>query len=269
MTQSINQPPFDIAHEVGSKEFLRPLIRLGLPARIRPLACGDFAFLGNGPHGWARIGIERKTVNELVGSMSRERYIRRQLPNMLQRYHFSFLIVEGLLRPSSDGVVLTGHDVRKGQPLTAWSPAGWQDSTLYGTFLKQLFSLRLLTTVHVVGSTGTVETAHLLHALYGWFQKPWLQHKSMLGVDTDLARYGVKDALILSDRTMRRETFAKWPGISWERSARVSRYFSSVREAACATEEEWRKALGFKEGKVLARRVVQFLNGESEPEAKA
>jgi ERCC4-type nuclease len=269
MAAPITRPYMDVAYEVGSREFLRPLIRLGVPARLRALSSGDMAFYGAGPHGLARVGIERKTVAEMVGVESRQRYISRQLPKMLSRYHFVFLVVEGLTKvEKQDGSLLVGKDVKQGK-LTCWFPAGFGNvASLFTSYQKQELSLRLLTTVHVVRTANMDETAWFLHALYEWFQKPWASHHSVLGIETDLARDGVRNELIVSDRTMRRSTFAGWPGISWARSKRVSNYFTSVKQAVNASEQEWMQALGVKKGTVTARRIMRFLEGE-EVEQKA
>lgn len=256
---------FDIAHEVGSREFEKPLRRLGLPTRIRALDCGDFAFYGNGPDGAVRVGIERKTIGEMVGYQSRGRYVQRQLPRMLRRYGaFSFLVVEGLTRVApGDGSLQCGKDIKQGS-LTVWMEAGWgRERNTYEVYKKRELSLRLITAIHVMPTANATETASLLHALYGWFQKPWSAHRSVLKVDTDIVMRGAP-ALILDERTMRRETFAKWPHISWERSARVSKHFPSIVAAATATEDEWMMALGVKQGRKMAKAIVDFLHGRGE-----
>lgn len=258
-------PHFDIAHEIGSREFERPLRRLGVPARVRSMTCGDFAFYGNGPAGVVRVGVERKTVTEMTGVESRYRYTSRQMWKMLKRYDYSFLIVEGMTKPDADGILRAGKSVKDGQ-LTAWFDAGWGRSrTTFEHYKKRELTLRLVCGVHVLLTADQTETAMLLHALYGWFQKPWKDHKSAFNVDTMIP---IPPATILDERTMRRETFAKWPHISWERSARVSRYFRCIADACVATEEEWMRALGVKEGRTMARTLVRFLHGLEDGEER-
>lgn len=263
------RPPMDVATEVGSREFVRPLIRLGVPARLRKLESGDMAWYGNGPEGLARFGVERKRVAEVVGADARARYITRQLPKMLERYHFTFLLIEGLVRVDpSDGSLQSGKEVKDGK-LTCWLPAGWgRDRGTYTTYTKMELSLRLLTTVHVVHTANATETAWWLHGAYMWSQKSWTAHTSVLGIETSIARDGIQNALITSDRTMRRQIFASLPGIGWAKSARVSRYFPSVKQAASADETQWMQALGLKKGKITARRIIGFLNGD-EPDREA
>lgn len=259
---------FDIATEVGSREFEQPLRRLGLPVRLRVMACGDFAFYGQGPAGLIRVGIERKRIGELVGEASRRRFVGRQLPRMVKRYDYCFLIVEGLTRlDSRDGILQEGKDVhsrKTGRDMTIWYDAGWgRDASTYERYVKELLTVRLRAAMHILPTSTASETAYVLHALYRWWQKDWTQHRSHLAVEQ-----AEPDAVLLDERTFRRQTFAQWPGIGWTRSAKVSKYFTSVTAAACATEDEWMQALGIRQGRRIARRLVAMLHGDGDAPAK-
>ena len=175
-------PHFDIAHEVGSREFLRPLTRLGVPARLRSLEYGDFAFYGNGPSGTTRVGIERKKVDELTGEASRKRFISRQLPGMIRRYPlFRFVIIEGASRVDLlEGELLTGKDVRSrktGRLMTIWLDGqSWGRGYTFERWVKEQMTVRLKGGIHFITTASAEETAHWLHACYRWFQKDWSEH---------------------------------------------------------------------------------------------
>lgn len=257
---------FDIAHEVGSREFEAPLRRMGVPARVCALSCGDFAFYGHGPDGVVRVGVERKQIGELVGEASRRRFVGRQLPRMVKKYDFCFLIVEGLTRfDGAEGILQQGKTFRakSGKDMTIWMDAGWQGSATYERFVKELLTVRLRAAFHVLTTTTASDTALVLHALYRWFQKEWDSHTSHLAVEQT-----APDGLILTERTFRRQTFAQWPGIGWKRSAQVSAYFPSVAAAVSASEEEWMEALRIKGGRKIVRTLRAMLHGAGDGPAK-
>lgn len=256
----------DIATEVGSREFESPLRRMGLPVRLRALSCGDFAFQGEGPQGVAGIGIERKQVNELVGAASRQRYVGRQLPRMVERYDYCFLLIEGLTRyDGAGGTLQQGRPIRtkRGQDMTIWFDAGWAGPSTYERYLMELLTIRLRAACTILTTTSPSDTCATLHALYRWWQKPWESHRSHLAVEQ-----ATPDPALLRERTFRRQTFAQWPGIGWKRSAQVSQYFSSVAAACAATEEEWMEALRVKHGRTIVRKLMAMLHGRGDAPAK-
>ena len=260
---------------IGSREFLRPLVRLGCPAILKHRHCADFTFYGNGPQGRVNVGIERKRVSEITSAIGGDkRFIGRQLPRMLSAYpEFPILIVEGIVRPDVDGTLLTGkvieqrrgHTIPSKHPIVVFYDDRYSRAT-YERYHKFLATVRLKARLIVIPTVDEIDTAFVVHALYRWFQKDWDAHKSVYRVDEQPA-----DSAILDERTFRRQTFAQWPGVGWKRSARVSRYFKSIAEGAMATEEEWMHALGVKAGRKLARTLVRTLQGtkgESDAAAK-
>lgn len=264
----IRSPTFDIAYEVGSREFERRLTRLGLPVRVRYLSSADFAFYGNGPSGLVRVGIERKKVQEMVGEHSRKRFTGRQLPRMSKRYGYRFLIVEGRIKVDDrGGSLMEGRDItsRRQQEMTLWHEAGWGRSpTTYENYLKRELTTRLKAAMQVVYTGSEVETGYALHAIYRWFQKAWSEHRSSYALDTLVE----VDEQILDERSWFRDMLAKMPGVSWKRSRRVANYFRSLDEACSASAAEWQKALGFVEGRKTASTIVRFCQSHHREVAK-
>lgn len=249
-------PPVKVDYRRGSGELIRPLRTMGLPAVRKTLACADVVFQIHGPRGPCKVAIERKKVSELLGHESISRFNGRQLPKLVKRYGqtgFVIVIIEGC----------TTIDRRSACLMQGTREAGYGQRTLYETWKKRLLTMSLKGRVIIEPTHGIVETLHLIHAIYRWGQVPWAKHKSHYAVNSQPA-----DVAILDERTMRRQTFAQWPGVGWVYSARVSKHFGSVREAACATEDEWMRALHIAKGRKRVRRLVQFLQGKEDRDGK-
>lgn len=255
----------------GSREFLQPLRRLGVPCQLRRLDVADFTFRGNGPNGLVKVGVERKRITEITDTIGGDkRFIGRQLPKLLKAHpEFPILIVEGLVRPDRDGRLLRAKIIERTRKRRTPIALFFDDRyarTTYERYHKFLATVRFKARLFVIPTIDEIDTAFVLHALYTWFQKRWADHKSVYRVEEQPT-----DRAILDERTFRRQTFAQWPGVGWKRSARVSRYFKSVEEGATADERTWMKALGIREGRLTARRLVAILKGkrgESDAEAK-
>jgi ERCC4-type nuclease len=239
---------------IGSREFHKPLRRMGVPAIIRRLEYADFAWNGRGPHGMARIGVERKTVSEILGAITDARFTGRQLPGLLKTYDYVYLIVEGAAK----------IDPRTGVLMMYGREAGFtRVRHLYSTYKKFLTTLAAKGRVIVEPTHGITETVHLLHTLYGWWEKPWKSHKSAYHVEETKP-----DAAILETRTWERQAFAQFPGVGWERSKLVAEYFPSLDVACHASIEEWMKALKIKDGRALATTIVKACRGQLSQGAK-
>lgn len=240
---------------IGSREFHKPLKRMGLPVGPRPvrLSCADFAFTVNGPAGPLRVGVERKTVSEILAAFQDRRFAKKQLPRMLAKYDVVVLVVEGVADVARDGLLMTGK----------WTSGFGYGNHVYENYAKFQLTLAIKTRVIVWRTKNKTETAHFLHAFYRWGTKRWKDHKSAYVVDSLNP-----DTLILDERTVKRQVFAQFPGVGWERSRRVSKHFASIQQAVNANEREWMRALGIKEGTKIVRKLVAVLRGKVQHEAK-
>lgn len=236
--------PLDVDDRIGSREFLRPLLKLGVPARSRRLGFADFAFLGHGPHGRVRVGIERKTVSEIFGAITDSRFIGHQLPGLLLTYDYVFLVVEGPARvdPRS-GLLMLGH-----------REAGYSRvRTMYATYRKFLTTLAVKGRVFVEPTYGFTETLWLVgQVVYPWFQAPWASHQSAYHIEESQT-----DRAIFSRRTRAHMVANQLPGISWVRAGAVADYFPSIEDMTAATVTEWQKALGIAKGRAVAVKLNQ------------
>lgn len=164
----------------GSKELAPIIQRLGAPCEIQRLEYGDACFGGNGPHGPISIGIERKTLNDMLQCIEDARYSAHQRPGMLAMYSKSFLMLEGLWSCGDgngfDGVLMQGY--RRGQ---SWGPLQTRSTrrVLYTKLFNYMASVAL-SGVIITYPTDIIQTAIQIVSLYGYFQKPWARHTSLI-----------------------------------------------------------------------------------------
>lgn len=242
MKPSRTRFPLDVDYREGSGKFTRPLVRMGLPARTRTLEYADFAWTGNGPWGHARVGVERKTVSEIVGALGGDkRFARRQLPGLLTSYDYVWLIVEGPANPDAhSGLLMWGN-----------REAGYtRQRYMYSAYKRYLQTIAVKGRVFVEPSYSFTETLWLLESLYGWWQASWNSHRSTYEVDET-----EPDSAITAERTLVRKMANQLPGVSWTRSLGVSRTFGSPEEMCGATVAQWMKALGVEKGRALATAI--------------
>jgi len=214
------------------------------------LPFGDFMFEGNGPDGLMLIGVERKTISDLVGSIQSGRLSGHQLPGMVKEYDFSYLLVEG--KWSVDRV--TGN-IRLPRPKgeKSWKERGMSLNAVW----NYLHSVGALCGIHVIQTQGRDETVQRLIALSNWWAKEWDDHKSMdaLGAVKKVAivdTYGQK----LSLASM---MAAQLPGVGATKARSVADKFLTVNAMASASVESWMEIDGI--GKMMAARIYNAFRG--------
>lgn len=241
-----------IDDRVGSKEFLSIMSSHSVPCTLEHLEFGDFAFVGRGPkqQDWS-VGIERKALSDFLQCLHDHRFVGYQLPGMLSTYHSSFLIVEGVYRPDSNGYMET----------ISWS-GGWvriqlgKKPILYSAFSNSLNTLRLRSGIQVIQTNSKIHTAFEVASLYRWFSdKEWEEHRS------HLADYDPASVLNIKTPFSRRVAI-QLEGIGAKKAARVEDEFhGSVWEMANADSKRWQRIEGV--GKTIADRIVTEFKGNS------
>lgn len=87
----------------GSNNLVEPLSMMGVPVRRETLEYGDVAFVGRGPsESSLPVGIEYKSVSDLLTSWQDGRLLGHQLPGMLNCYTINYLLVEGATSVDTD-----------------------------------------------------------------------------------------------------------------------------------------------------------------------
>jgi ERCC4-type nuclease len=219
------------------------------------LDSGDVAFSGaNG----ITVGIELKRVQDALSCLYSSRLADTQLPAMAQQYDIRYLVVEEPYRAEPGTGVLQRW---KAFPSSKETVCGrWYDAhagrnrVMYSTFEMWLHTMSELGGARLERTADVEGTASLITALAVWWSRE--EHKSF-NVMSDPAMTAE-----LSRPTMTRRMYALLPGIGWERSKAVAQRFHTVADAVSATEKEWAEIDGI--GKVIAKRAVEALNGETD-----
>lgn len=250
----------------GSVDLFAHLEALGLNVKLQTLESADVAFTGNGPQGegCAWIGVERKRVRDMLGSIRSGRFSGHQLPNLVHQYDFPFLLIEGSWRPSEDdeGLLEEGWPSR---PVVIG-----KSRFLYREFSRFQFTIQVAAQVPVLRSSSRHETAHLIRDLWVWFnQKSWSEHRAHMAFNlTSDIGHIEKPGLV-------RRVAKELPGIGWEKSHLVEDEFGTVLEMAQSwvadDERRWASIHGELKpdgrrrpgiGKVIAKRVMAAIRGE-------
>ncbi len=246
----------------GSRSFLNPIRHLGGSASIERLDAADFAFCGNGPDGPVAIGIERKTVPDLIESMRGRRLSGHQVRLLSSCYDLQFLIVEGQFRPNPDSHLLETRNVDWGK----WYN-GFGKPIHYGEIASYLIGLDA-NGIPVMRTGSESETAAWVVWLWKYYQKPWTDHKSLRSIYAPPpSRPAGK--MTWEEPNLVAKMASQIPGVD-QKAWVVGKKFSSPREMVMATEEDWiiggepkngRKVTVI--GKVLAKKIVEELSGRA------
>ena len=242
----------------GSQNYIQPLRNLGAAVEVTHLEFADAAFVGART---GMIGIELKTVNDVLACIDSGRFAGHQLPGLLASYDAVYLIVEGLWRPGpSDGALETFR--------REWTPVK------IGARYRMYRELdHWLTTMEVCGRvrvrrTGTEhETARMVFDLYDWYARED-EHRSHLALDRS-AELALEAQVAKEQRrsggarffyekpSPRRQFAALWPKVGVEKSGMVAGAFENVRAMANATDEQLMKIPGI--GKGIVKQIRAWL----------
>lgn len=212
-------------------------------AELATLDFGDASFPGKGKDGIpVLVGVERKKVEDMIESTISGRFQGRQLPGLVASYNVVYLIVEGIA--DRTGEILEVH--RRGWNETEFTVA---------QFDNMLNTLMMIAGVKVISTRNDRETALTIRNLYNWWQKGWEDHRSHLGfyVEPPPSVSLVKPSLI-------RRIAKELPGVGWQKSLEIEKYFASTADMWVAEISTWQKIPGI--GKTLAGRIYKALRGE-------
>lgn len=231
----------------GSAGLVNGLRRSGIEAELKRMEFGDCCWIGNGPDGDVLVGVELKTVEDLLASMRSGRLCGHQLPGMSEEYFAIYLIVEGLVREDPESGVL--QRFHRGQ---------WQDVIvgrqrfLWSEMEAYLTTIDTIVGVHVRRTSTPRETVSCIRTLYQWWQKPWDRHSSHKVLYTPLPQ----NSLLVRPSVLRRVA-AQLPMIGYDRSREVEKAFGTVFAMANADEKAWLAVPGI--GKTIAAKVIRAI----------
>lgn len=223
----------------------------------------DALIVGQGPSGPLLVGVEVKTVRELLQAADTGRlqaHGEGQLQTMLAEYEQCYLLIYGAVRAGSTGDL---EEPRGKDPhgRTMWRPLT-KNGDSAGRPIKAAQLEAMLIEIEVMGvHTKQVrsieEAARWLGVLHGWWTKPWTDHKFTHTFDT--SRRIPLGLTGYSTAELTRARFAKeLSGVGVERALAAGKHFGSVREMANADVKEWAEVAGI--GKVIAKSIVKEFN---------
>ena len=226
----------------GSIELLEPLQRAGYPAEKANLEYGDFAWQGRGEgEAHLHIGVERKTIGDLIGSLRSGRLCGHQLGGMQRSYDVNWLLVEGEYR------------VDKQNYITTPSRGGWRrahGNMTLDELNKELSTLCLRGGLYLWHTIDTRHSVRWIGAHYRWWTDRALdQHSSHLII------YHPQPLVPVSQF---RQTVATLPGVGYKTSLWAEQQFKTLRRAFMANAMDWQDVKGV--GTVTAKRIVEAIN---------
>lgn len=213
---------------------------------LQRLEFGDVMLTGHGPVGQISVGVEVKSVHDLLSSLDTGRLQGHQLPGMFKTYDQSWLLIYGYARASeSNHLELrsnrgTWYTYKMGPRPMPWSYIeGW------------LLTAQMLTPLRIKWVANKEEAAKWIAVLDGWLAKPWEKHKGMQAFN----RSGDVAAPPGADPTEAQmaKVAAALPGVGWTRGWAAARHFTSIESMINAPASEWEQIPKF--GPVLSKSV--------------
>lgn len=218
---------------------------------------GDFVFMGNGPDGDVSVGIERKSLRDMLACIGEARFsgLGGQLEGMLQTFTYSYLVVEGTYRCDPATTVLQEYRGRT---------QGWQDLRLGSrrfmhSELQRFLIMMTLTRVIVWQTRREEDTVRFIADLYHQLaRKTWDEHRSVGAVQVP----HVQAPVLLRKRTaseeneLYRRTVALCSTRVGQKTAElVAKHFASAREMLNADIDAWCEIDGI--GRKSAEAIVK------------
>lgn len=220
------------------------------PHRIRLMTYGDFSFWGYGPGDEERahhIGIERKEINDLLGSISSGRLGGHQAPGMAKNFDVAYLLIEGEWWYDYKG------DARKGKGLLGYGRQTWNAKAIEG-FLN---SMTVLHGLRVVRSRNAKQSAVVIDALRHWWGKPFEEHRSAGAIVETSVGDGKHMSFAKPSEFVK--CVAQLKGVGADRAKKLEGRFKTIAELVEAEPGEIREVEGF--GKTMAESVWRQLHG--------
>lgn len=229
--------PIYVDPRIGSGELAEPLRLRNLPVTVFKLQYGDLQVpIVRGPNDMPLlIGIERKTIFELVTCIGESRYTGSQLPGLRNSYPIVMLFVEGMWSADRNGHLTIMRE-------REYVPYHWlvkrPRPVEVSTIRHFLFTQRLRARVHIEYPKNPTETVDIVKDLYTYgISKPWEEHKSHTDWDTEES---FRDSVQMGTRPGRAaQVFRKLPGVGPEYAIAAEIKFGSVFQGVYSTIEDW------------------------------
>lgn len=221
----------EIDSRVGSKELFPKLQSRGIPCKLTTLEFGDVCFNWKGPKGRSiSVGIERKTLGDLLTCIRDGRYIAHQLPGMKNTYELVYLLIEGRYRYNWGGWI----EVPRGK---GWGPPHGTSSPPMASMLEHFLTSREVQNgVRVIYADTLDESACLIHHKYTYGLVDWESHNSSHAFDES-------SDLVVGFRAtppdIAYQVASRLDGIGVKKVGAVTRALPSVEQMVMAKVDEW------------------------------
>jgi ERCC4-type nuclease len=165
---------------VGSKELRPRLLKVGIRTELASLESADFMFEGKGPNGPIVVGIERKTIPDLIDSLNSGRFhgmetedgTGGQLGRLTSTYDAVWLLIEGSWATDRAGHLC----YRAGLHGEKRMPGGMTEDRLN----KQILTLELQGGIRVKQTPGIAQSvAWLASTFRSLTDKDWDAHQTL------------------------------------------------------------------------------------------
>jgi ERCC4-type nuclease len=252
-----------IDDRAGSRELIK-IAPLDKCAELTRLDSADVCMSGLGPHGPISIGVEVKSIFDMISSLSSGRLQGEQIPKMLESgYDTKWLLYYGSYRASPVNGNFQIHKRIKGK--VTWTDYVLGKRTIPYSYVEAFLVSPAFTQLGILSKRviDIEEVVAWLMTLYRTWSKPYDKHKSMNVIYNNVAAgsAGFNPALSVLPRASDKGTqkrariAASLPGVGYERAMAAAAHFTSVREMINASAEEWALVSGI--GKVLGRSIVE------------
>lgn len=241
--------PLFVDPRIGSVELIK---YLQVPSEVTKLEFGDVSFAGWGPDETVlSVGIERKTIRDLVNSIQSGRLSGHQLIGLLEWYHVVYILIEGAFRVR--GNVVEVMEGGKWKPLHSNVKPGHTFG--YIEIANYLNTLANITNVKVWMTENIQTSALWIRHTYYWWQKKYEDHKAHL--DFHQGPVLPKRMRMTRPTTLQR-MIKEIPGVGWDRAMEITKLFPTMEEVMRATDKDLIRVPGV--GKVLSKEIFKELH---------
>lgn len=246
-----------IDSRVGSRE-LAPIFqrRHGAKVSLTTLTSADVAWccghtvknpFCEGDYG-CKVGVERKTPSDLIGSLLKSRLDGRQVPLMLRGYVMSYILIEGRYRRARQTPQIETATWSTEKPpkeggdgsveIVKWTPSkcGLTYPQLESWLAR--YEAGAYGHIQVIRNVASMDhTTDLIQAKASWWWKDWNKHH--FGAITKMEA-PVKAMLFTANEYQK--IIASLPGVGMVNMKKVYGYFTSIYGMMAASPREWVKA---------------------------
>jgi hypothetical protein len=260
--------PILIANDAGSKQLatIPPLDSISILLPPGDLEAGDVCFTGRSHSGDVLIGIEVKSISDLIDSISSGRLAATQIPKMHSTYDVSWLVYYGDYRyePRTGSLQVrrrasspwenysNGNGYGNRKPLSWSSLEAFLTSPGFTSF-----------NIHVKHCLTIEDVAYWIACVHAVWQKDPSAHKSFRCFDTTRSMPSRPPGDL--DRVTHQIawTASTLPSIRYERGVAAARHFMSLRAMFCADARAWCAVPGI--GPTIADGAVRAITTTIDP----